>query len=455
MSGFTRREVLTVGAALATSNACGEGSDPAESRAQALGAAAVLKEIDTFVVLCMENRSYDHLLGARALEGLGGDGLQPGMKNRTRSGADLFVHPLQTFTPDDPPHTWSAVAAQINGGAMDGFVAAHSGAGQADVMGYHVRSQVPVTWSLADEFVSCDRWFCSVPGPTWPNRLYLHGATSHGNTWNLPAFGFTPIFQRLDPLGLTHRNYYSDVPWAAGGYFKVSGFAGIERYFLDAAAGTLPNFSVIDPHFFGAGANDDHPSHDVRLGQALIGSIYAALAKSPQWQRSLLVITYDEHGGFFDHVAPPSVSDSRAKFRQLGVRVPALVAGPYVPRGKVVSTLFEHTSVISTLTERFALDPLNDRARATAALSSCLDPSLLRSPRAAPPIAAAPPVSLRALVELDAQLARVRPGQHTELWDAVESGRVPAHLDRRKHSLQIAQGWLRAGAELGAVSLID
>ncbi len=435
----------------ATSDATETGADAGPAPT----ADELLAPIDTFVVLCMENRSYDHYLGARSmLEALGGDGLTPLMKNTTAGGLDIFVHALQNFTPADPPHSWDPVHTQWNNGAMDGFVAAHAGASQADVMGYHVRADVPVSWGMADAFTSCDRWFSSVLGPTWPNRLYLHGASSNGVKANAPALGFQSVFQRLTDAGKTHLNYFSDIAWAVGGYLKFGGNATIETFFTAAAAGTLPNYSLIDPGFFGAGANDDHPAHDVRLGQAFIASVYAALRASPQWNRCMLVVTYDEHGGFFDHVPPPETIDERADFRRLGVRVPSLVAGPFVRRGQVVSTTFEHSTIVSTLTRRFGLEPLNARATATADLSSCIDPALLGNPQPGPALPMAPPVNLTALRRLDIQLrAAGRPHSHGELWDLAEAGRIPRHLDRRDRSLQIAEHWLRVGERLGAVDL--
>ena len=251
-------------------------------------------------------------------------------------------------------------------------------------MGYFAREDLPVTWALADAFVTCDHWFSSVLGPTWPNRFYLHGATAMGVQTNAPGAGAADGVRAAgrggqDPpqLLLRHRLGHRRLPALANN-------AGIERFFADARNGELPNVAYVDPQFFGAGANDDHPDHDVRLGQAFIGSVYAALRSSPQWNRCLLVVTYDEHGGFFDHLPPPAVTDENPAFRRLGVRVPGLVAGPTVRRGATVSKTFDHVSVIATLTRRFGLRPLNDRVRATNDLSACIDPALVDSPRPGP-----------------------------------------------------------------------
>jgi len=415
----------------------------------------LLAPIDTFVILCMENRSFDHYLGARKLvEGVTLDGLDATMKNLDSSGLDVLVHAMSDYTPNDPPHDWASVHGQWNNGAMDGFVKEHAGSAQADVMGYHVRADLPVSWAMADAFTTCDRWFASVLGPTWPNRYYLHGATSKGVKNNAPAQNFVSLFSRVAAAGKTQVNYFSDIAWAVGGYAKFNDNKTIQNFFSDAAAGALPNFSIIDPGFFGAGANDDHPAHDVRLGQAFIGSVYAALRQSPQWNRCLLVVTYDEHGGFFDHVAPPETEDEYPDFRRMGVRVPTLVAGPYVRRGQVVSTTFEHSSIAATISRRYGLEPLNVRAQAAADLSSCIDPALLGNPQPGPELPAAPPVSMLKLRELDRRLrAAGRPSSHAELWDMAESGRIPRHLDLRHRSLDTAEEWLRLGERLGAVEL--
>jgi phospholipase C len=416
---------------------------PSPGRAEDL-----LAHIDTFVVLCMENRSFDHYLGALSLhegradvEGLTGAETNPGS-----NGEPVPVHLLENFTPDDPPHNWSACHAQWNNGANDGFVLAHSGASEAEAMGYHVREQVPVIYALADQSALCHHWYSSLLGPTWPNRFYLHGATSKGRQSNFSVTGFRSIFDVLDEARISNTNYYHDVAWATGGYFKLSGLAGIESFFTQAAAGTLPQVSIIDPHFFGVGANDDHPDHDVRLGQILMGSIYNALVLSPQWERCMFILTYDEHGGFYDHVPPPMTQDERVEFRQLGFRVPSLVAGPTVRRGCAIDTTFEHTSVIATLTRRFGLDNMNDRVAVTHDLSHCIDADLIGKPR--------PGIELPAL-EISLQALRRRPPSraHSELAAVLDAHPIPRHLDRRDRAWDVTREWLRHAERVGAARI--
>ncbi len=422
---------------------------PTDAAIDAPSADALLAGIDTFVVLMMENRSFDHYLGAlRLREGrLDVDGLSGGETNPAPGGGVVGVHRLDDFTVADPPHGWDACHRQWNNGANDGFVREHAGSSQTDVMGYHVREHLPQLFAMADGGAICDAWFASVMGPTWPNRFYLHGATSQGIKSNLPAVGFRSIFGQLGDAGLTHKNYFHDVAWATGGYVKLTGNAPIEDFFADAAAGRLPNLSIVDPQFFGAGANDDHPDHDIRLGQALMASVVNAMGASPQWSRCMVIVTYDEHGGFFDHVPPPTTVDQREDFRRLGFRVPSLVLGPTARRGQVVKTRFEHVSVISTLTRRFGLTPLNDRVRATADLSSCIDPTYLNAPQPAPVL---PPV----MVSRAAVRARPAVAAHGELAAAIDALDLPPELDRRRQSAEITDRFLARAAAVGAVRLV-
>jgi phospholipase C len=320
-------------------------------------------------------------------------------------------------------------------------------------MGYHVRSQIPVTYALADAGVVCNRWFAGCLGPTWPNRFYLHGATSRGMQNNLPVLGFTSIFQRLAEAGVEATNYFSDVAWATGGYAKLSGLRTIERFFEDAQAGTLPAFSIIDPAFAGGGANDDHPDHDIRLGQALIGSIAAALGQSPQWNRCLFVITYDEHGGFFDHVPPPETIDADADFRRLGFRVPSIVIGPTVRRGCAVDDVLEHSSVCATAARRWGIAPMNERAAQAGDLSVCIDPARIDDPLP-PPVVPTVEISLSELARRQEHTRRSGHVSHPELMAAVDALQPPRGIDRRADTDAIARRVLAWGERLGAVRLV-
>jgi phospholipase C len=314
-----------------------------------------------------------------------------------------------------------------------------------------------VTYALADASAICQRWFCSVLGPTWPNRFYLHAASSRGQKSNLPVFGLTTIWDRLADAGVEGTNYYHDVAWATGGFGKLSGLASISRFFEDAMAGNLPPFALLDPAFFGGGANDDHPDHDIRLGQALIGSVVSALAQSPQWNKCLFVLTYDEHGGFYDHVPPPAAApgaEPEADFQELGFRVPSIVIGPHVRRGCAIDQVLEHSSVLSTAAARYGLEPLNARASMSADLSVCIDPRRLDDPLA-PPVVPETTISLRALAERQARARAIGQVSHRELADAIDARRVPRALDRRGDTDAIARQVLAWGERLGAVRIRD
>lgn len=412
----------------------------------------LLAGIDTFVVLMMENRSFDHFLGSLSLaEGRSVNGLTGLESNLTPEGEAISPFVLDDFTPEDPPHSWDSVHRQWNLGAMDNFVIEHAGPSQHQVMGYHTRGQLPAIYGLADAFAVCDAWYCSVLGPTWPNRYYLHGGTSMGMTSNVPLTDFPNVFDLLDDAGVPNRTYFHDLPFQ-GGYFRFDGLAGIEEFFQDAQTGTLPAFTMLEPKFTGADANDDHPDHDIQLGQALIASIYAALTSSPQWERCLFVVTYDEHGGFFDHVPPPAADDGRAEFRRHGIRVPSIVAGPMVKAGATVSNVLEHTSVLATLGRRFGLTPLNQRVAAANDLSVCIDPWLsagLVQPMSAPRLA---PVTV-SLSKLAAKMALPAPRKQPEMQDFADRRELPRRLDRRREGPDVTRRVLEAGARLGAVRL--
>ncbi|MDQ3341250.1 MAG: alkaline phosphatase family protein [Myxococcota bacterium] len=371
--------------------------------------------ITTYVYLMMENRTYDHVLGARALMGLPGDGLKPTFTQPDLGGTQRALYipdDLAICAAHDPPHGWDASHEQFNGGAMDGFLRVHQAEapGQLDAIQYLTRPQQPVSWALADNYTTCDRWFCSVMGPTLPNRAYWHAATSiglKGNNEVLDAFSsgipVPSIYNRLADKGVDWVYYHGNLPVVSllgnpgpyaidlgptdgkTGHVRRFGDAleSVGPFFDDAKAGKLPPVVYIDPAF---GENDDHPPVHPVLGQELIHSIYTALANSPQWNNIMLVITYDEHGGFYDHVAPPQTTDERAEFRQLGFRVPTIVAGPYVKKNYVSSVQYDHTSALKQLQQHFKLDPLNERMNTANDLMDCIDLERLAAGEPADPV---------------------------------------------------------------------
>jgi phospholipase C len=403
---------------------------PPQSDCEAPGSATfdeLFGPIEHVVVLMMENRSFDQIFGSLSLlEGRAVDGLTGKESNPDLQGNPVVVYNLGAANIEgDPSHGWDASRAQWNEGANNGFVVDFAGEGAPDpgvVMGYYDRERLPVSYTLADNYALCDRWFCSVMGPTWPNRFYANLGTSHGLMSNEPITEVPSIFDRLDDVGATNVYYNAGLPFAFS-YGKTMGFGTMAEFFEAAAAGTLPAFCMVDPIFtIGENiGNDDHPPCDPMLGQAFIATVYEALAQSPAWDNTLLILTYDEHGGVYDHVSPPETDDERPEFRQLGFRVPAIVIGARVRRGCVVSTQFDHVSITSTVTRKWGLEPLTPRVESTTDLADCMDPAFIDDPQ--------PPVPLPQLV------VRKRP--------IVEAG---TELPGQKELLDVAQkhGWDRA-----------
>lgn len=389
------------------------------------GSSADASGITTYVYMMLENRSYDHYFGARSmLEGKPGDGLQMAFRNNDVNGKPIapWQPALDQMCDPDPPHGWRTLHNSWNQGACDGFVQQHQMEHHSDTlidpMQFLTRTQLPISYALADAYTSCDRWFCSVMGPTLPNRAYWHAATSfgigpHDNATNevLAAFSSVPvptIYHRLHDKGVDWAYYYGSIsvvsllgnpgpyqldlgsPSGTGHIRQFGDFEGTAgQFFKDAAAGTLPPVTYIDPYFY---LNDDHPPIHPIHGQMLIASVYRALASSPQWKNCMLVITYDENGGFFDHVSPPTtVDDSLAKygvdgFEQMGFRVPTIVAGPYVKPGYVSSVTYDHTSALKQLQVAFGLEPLTVRMDAANDLMDCIDLEALAAGKPRDPI---------------------------------------------------------------------
>jgi phospholipase C len=328
-----------------------------------------LGEIDHIVVLMMENRSFDHMLGYVRLDGVlpGVDGLT-GKESNCHGGEPYPVTHLDstTFYPD-PCHTWECTEDQLqdgNGGFVRSFAALDPQT-PGRIMGYHNASDLPIYDALAREYCVCDKWFASVPGPTWPNRLYSLAGNSNGERNNpplfpLPAYTMKTIFEHLDDAGVDWRYYSHDIAFlrvfAKYRYYTVR-IQPFDSFMRAARDGRLPPVAWIDPNFgdLGVQGNDDHPPVDLRRGQQLVRRVYQAVATAKQglWRRTLLVIAYDEHGGFFDHVAPGVAADDIPAFRRYGVRVPALVISPWVEPGVPSHVPFDHTSILKTILVRF------------------------------------------------------------------------------------------------------
>ena len=338
--------------------------------------------VDTVVVVMMENRSFDHYLGwlgsdEKYLErgrrrygkyfNIIADNQQTytgpqGEPESTRHmiGWDYLSNPYRGCDQSDPNHGWTSGRTQRD----LGFVA--PGANEDLLpLGYYEKADLPFTAKLARHFTVFDDYHCSVLGPTYPNREYLHSGQSGGNKSNAfptgpDGFDWPTIWDRLTAANVPCRYYASDLPFLA--LFGSRTFPllhNLDDYLTDCAAGTLPNVVMLDPAFSGEGQNDDHPLADVRAGQAFLRQAFKAFAESPQWERGVFIVTYDEWGGFFDHVAPPHLPDDRANaldaddFSQAGFRVPTVMASPFARRGMVDDRTYDHTSILRFLEWRF------------------------------------------------------------------------------------------------------
>jgi phospholipase C len=393
MPPLDRRRFLQSGMAALTVpllGGCVSSADPDDdAQATALPAPGD-SGIEHLVVVTMENRSFDHMLGWVP----GANGRQAGLQYPDRDGVMQKTHRL---TPDwqgcgmeDPPHGYDSGRLCVNGGAMDGFL--HDEAsGDLFPIGYYEADDLPFYKGVAAEYTVCDRYHSGILASTQANRMYVHcGQTDRSNNSGglfgvIPATSTLPtVWDRAAKAGVSARYYFNNLPYTAIWGAKYLGISRpVASFHLEAAAGLLPAISYVDPFFYEAGldalCNDDHPFADVRNGQAFVNSIYESLRKSPLWSKTLLVINYDEWGGFFDHVVPPFMPisdeerDQTGNDGQLGIRVPCLLIGPRARRGHVAKQLFEPNSILKFMEWRWGLEPLGVRAAVTNNLAHALD----------------------------------------------------------------------------------
>ncbi|HVJ54593.1 MAG TPA: alkaline phosphatase family protein [Aliidongia sp.] len=380
--------------------------------------------INHVVVLMLENRSFDCMLGRLYPKSDGFDGLSGEETNPLTTAPDGPVvrvwnapgadRKTMTIPDPDPGELFPDMNVQIFGAGgdtskpatMQGFVldylAQKTPGEQADaVMHYFTPEQVPVISTLATTFTCSDRWHASAPCQTWPNRCFVHCATAGGHVNNEPdklPFKMKSIYEQLDEVEKSWKIYFHDLPQAAvlenvwsSGFLNFRLFE--QEFAKDAASGKLPNYSFIEPRYFADGPlnlipNDEHPPHNVHYGEQLIATIYNALRSGPSWAETLFIVTYDEHGGCFDHVPPPAAASPDPgpgpegfSFDRYGVRVPALIISPYLkapgqiarpPAGSAYP--FDHTSILATLRQIFGLKgPLTGRDAVAPDLLHLLD----------------------------------------------------------------------------------
>jgi len=364
--------------------------------------------IDTVVVVMMENRSFDHYFGW-----LGGDTdyLEAGRRHygptfridgrvaqtfRDGNGRSVATRPAGSFSPEkvetrgctlrDPGHSWQEARIQRD----KGFIAPGT-KNDEFALSYYLGADLPVYAALARRFTVFDAWHSSLLGPTFPNRQYLLSAESEGIKTD-PGLGKHPrsiangifhaetIIERLARAGVPVGYYNTNVPLLAlWGPDRMAPFIrSLDRYFEDASTGGLPHVAFVEPQFGGGDTyrTDDHPRGDIGMGQRWVREIFRAFVESPQWERGAFIVTYDEGGGFFDHVAPPVFADARTSrrdrdnFGQGGFRVPTFLASPYAQRGAVDHRTYDHTSILRFLEWRFlGAPPEGHRGRASWALT--------------------------------------------------------------------------------------
>jgi phospholipase C len=417
--------------------------EPASAQGEGAMPGNGLASVDHFVVLMLENRSFDHMLGY-LYAGSGNsspaghpfEGLTGSESNPASSGPPVSVFKIEPATANayylpgaDPGEGYMATNSQLFGTVKgpsapadvpgcDGFVKDFAytlswqaregwpivpGTAAGDIMGCFTPEALPVLAGLARGYAVCDHWFSSVPTETLPNRAFACAGTSQGHMDDKThTFTSPSIFGLLGSHDLTWGIYgynaqpltkstFTDIAGAAGGAFGV-----FSDFTAAAAAGSLPAFTFLEPDF-GSTGNSQHPNYNVALGEQLIHDVYEALRSGPGWQKTLLVITYDEHGGCYDHVPPPAgatvpghdAGEYGFDFTRFGVRVPAVLVSPLIEAGTVFrvpagSVPLDHTSLLKTVQQRWSLPSLTARDAAAPGFGDVLT---LATPRTDDPIA--------------------------------------------------------------------
>jgi phospholipase C len=464
---FSRRSVLRAGlgaasaAGLGAAAGVGLGARPVRAAAPRLrGPGAVpypslplgqytgALPFDHLVLVMQENHSFDNYLGMLSVSG------QPRADGFTfnRAGEPVNWNPIGNErmyvyhqsgaigAQNSGSQSWDDTHLQIDGGAMDGFAGTGPGS-----MGYYTEDDLPFYYSLANTFTLANRWFCSAPAQTYPNRRFYMAGTASGivatdisNVTTYPANG--TIWDQLSAHGISWKNYFSDAPTTAvilDTIFRYpSNLTSIAEFFVDAAAGTLPAVSLVDSNMgavqgevpsvidslpqpvptFAATPDlviettcqsEENPE-DVQLGEQFVASVVNAVMAGPAWPRTLLVWLYDEHGGYYDHVAPPAAvapdtiapdigpTDQPGSYAMYGPRVPVVVVSPYARRHDVTNVVHDHTSVLATIEQQWNLPALTYRDANATTLEDFLDVARISFPE--PPSLAAPANPLPGLV---------------------------------------------------------
>ena len=491
----TRRRFLTLAASATTLGLGAPTSVSASCEGVAPEPSCTLPEpasapFDTVVVLMMENRSFDHLLGWLP----GANGKQEGLTYKDPQGQEYATWAL---APDfqgclyrDPDHTWPGIAVQYADGACDGFLKTPVLEGDDDddddgaaavtrirrdrfPIGYYREDDLPILSALAKGYTTFDNYFCSMMGPTWENRLYqLTGTTQLIDDCDFPGEGEPrpvtiplAIFDRVLDARLTAAYYYHTSPitglFQSGRYDRIS--YPIKQFWADAREGTLANVVFIDPDYSDIAedmgtSNDYHPWGNVLVADGFVAQVHDALKASPQWERMVFVLNFDEHGGFFDHVPPPACQDDTVlrgegpDLKRLGFRVPAIAMGPFAPRRIEKAGPYEHCSILRMIEWRWGLEPLRLRDRHAKNLAEALDFTSRREAIKLPAFVAPPPLAC----EKDGgwtQLAVSRTGRVRVLMEAEDSqGAVYTARILARGDVEVASG---SGRTIGKKVLFE
>jgi phospholipase C len=335
--------------------------------------------IGHIVVVLQENHTFDNYFGT--YPHADGTARKPiCLPNAPGSATCTSPYHEPSLTPVDLNHNWKSAHADFNSGQMDGFVYAE---GNPGTMAYYERADLPRYWIAADHYVLCDRYFTSVMSESAPNHLFLVAGTSGGIQDDRvpPTLGFPPIFEQLDQSGISWKVYgftqwYERFAYVQNTPAAKGQFAASSTFPKDVAGGALADVSWV----IGAPGGTEHPPANVQVGQnSVADDIVNPLGRSPYWNSAAVFLTWDDFGGFYDHVAPPVV-DSFG----YGFRVPCLVVSPYAKSGFVDSAVNDHTSILRFVEERYGLSPLSTRDAAANGMAEAFD--FTRPPRSFVPI---------------------------------------------------------------------
>jgi phospholipase C len=380
--------------------------------------------INHIVLVTMENRSFDHCLGWLP----GANGVQAGLSYTDTSGNTYSTYALSDYQGcghADPDHSYAGGRVQYDHGKCDGFLQT-APPGDTFPIGYYQQSDLAFLGQAAPGWTTLNGYFAAIMAETFPNRIYQHAAQTDRLSNSTTISKLPTIWDRLADHSISRRYYYSDIPLLAlwgSKYLSIS--APIAQFFTDCLAGTLPHASVVEPRFLGESqglSNDDHPFADIRNGEAFLNSVYAAVTSSPVWRNTVLIINFDEWGGFFEHVPPtaaPIPPADRAAGNQDGLRgfrVPCLIISPWSRRGFVAGDIYDHTSVLKMIEWRWNLRPLTIRDASARNLALALDFSV---PDVAAPQYAVPPGPFGSICISGAPTPFAQAGLASENWNGL------------------------------------